>query len=430
VLAGKAKHYDRRIVSLLRQTDTPATIFMTGLFARTYPGASRSMARDPLFELANHSYSHLAFRTPCYGLPGAGTKAERTRQIVRARKAIKAATGVTTRWFRFPGGCHSQADVRLVYERDHVPVQWDVISGDAYQPDSSVIVRRVLDRVRPGSIVVMHLSGAPAAPATYAALKRIIPALRARGYRFVTLSQLLDRALTACKVRNKTRAGSSRSLAKSVGAAKPKDRLTVQGTCKGHTTVGKDLSIRGVRTRTSGPPTLRGDQQGPVLLIRGGASVSVRGLTIRGRSDREIDYTGGGIRNVRSSVMLWGVTVRDFRTSRSGGGIHNLEGTLRLRGDSRVKGNRADRGGGIMNRRGTLVLAGDSSVSHNRADDQGGGLHNDLGQLTMLWHSSVADNDARSGGGLYDVGGALAGVVCAPSEGANIRDNTPDDCAP
>ena len=49
----------------------------------------------------------------------------------------------------------------------------------------------VLDDVRPGSIVVMHLIGAPNAPATAAALRTVIPALRARGYRFVTLRELL-----------------------------------------------------------------------------------------------------------------------------------------------------------------------------------------------------------------------------------------------
>jgi peptidoglycan/xylan/chitin deacetylase (PgdA/CDA1 family) len=54
-----------------------------------------------------------------------------------------------------------------------------------------VVVRAVLGGVRPGSIVVMHIIGAPNTPATYSALRAIIPALEARGYRFVTLSELL-----------------------------------------------------------------------------------------------------------------------------------------------------------------------------------------------------------------------------------------------
>jgi peptidoglycan/xylan/chitin deacetylase (PgdA/CDA1 family) len=45
--------------------------------------------------------------------------------------------------------------------------------------------------VRPGSIVIAHCVGAPNAPATAAAMRVIIPALRARGYRFVTVERLL-----------------------------------------------------------------------------------------------------------------------------------------------------------------------------------------------------------------------------------------------
>jgi peptidoglycan/xylan/chitin deacetylase (PgdA/CDA1 family) len=73
------------------------------------------------------------------------------------------------------------------------PVQWDVVSGDAFQRDPQVIVRSVLAAVRPGSIVIAHCIGAPNAPATAAAMSVIIPALRARGYRLVTLAQLLGK---------------------------------------------------------------------------------------------------------------------------------------------------------------------------------------------------------------------------------------------
>lgn len=56
-----------------------------------------------------------------------------------------------------------------------------------------MIVRAVVDEVKPGSVVVMHLVGSPNAPATAAALARIIPALRNRGYELVTLDRLLGR---------------------------------------------------------------------------------------------------------------------------------------------------------------------------------------------------------------------------------------------
>lgn len=53
----------------------------------------------------------------------------------------------------------------------------------------------VLTQVRPGAIVMMHLQGGANAPATGTALRIIIPALRQRGYRLVTVSELLSAAL-------------------------------------------------------------------------------------------------------------------------------------------------------------------------------------------------------------------------------------------
>jgi peptidoglycan/xylan/chitin deacetylase (PgdA/CDA1 family) len=70
-------------------------------------------------------------------------------------------------------------------------VQWDVISGDAFGHDPKAITRTVLREARGGSIVVMHLNGAPTAPQTHAALPGIISGLRARGLRLVTVSALL-----------------------------------------------------------------------------------------------------------------------------------------------------------------------------------------------------------------------------------------------
>jgi peptidoglycan-N-acetylglucosamine deacetylase len=196
VLEGRAVHYDARIIALLRRTNTPATLFLTGFWAKTYPARAREFAADPLFELANHSHTHPGFRSPCYGLPTISTDHERRREVRRARRLIGDMTGVTTRFFRFPGGCHAETDVALVRELNHIPVQWNVASGDPRQTSPQVIIDNVLKRARNGAIVVMHLNGAPNAPATYDALKTIIPKLRARGFRLVTLGTLLGSAST------------------------------------------------------------------------------------------------------------------------------------------------------------------------------------------------------------------------------------------
>jgi len=183
--------YDAALFAELRATHTPATIFLTGLWTQQYPDIVRGLAHDPLFELENHSLDHAGFLTPCYGLPTVSGQPSKRQEIAAARATIERVAGVVPRYFRFPGGCETQADVRLVASYGERPVGWDVVSGDAFQPHPAPIVRAVLAGVHPGSIVVAHCVGAPNTPATAAAMAAIIPALRARGYRLVTLRRLL-----------------------------------------------------------------------------------------------------------------------------------------------------------------------------------------------------------------------------------------------
>lgn len=183
--------YDAAIVRELRRTHTPATIFLTGLWTSAYRAVVRSLAADPLFELENHSVDHAAWTASCYGLPAvAGARAKRA-EVRAAAATITRVAGVRPRYFRFPGGCHMAADLRLVAEAGERAVAWDVISGDPFQRDPAIVQHNVLSAVQAGSIVVMHLIGAPNAPATATALPLIIASLKQRGFRLVTLRRLL-----------------------------------------------------------------------------------------------------------------------------------------------------------------------------------------------------------------------------------------------
>jgi hypothetical protein len=71
-----------------------------------------------------------------------------------------------------------------------IPVQWNVNSIDAFNSYPQQIAGTVLAGVKPGSIVVMHLTQSNA-PSTAAALRLIIPVLQRRGYEFVTVTELL-----------------------------------------------------------------------------------------------------------------------------------------------------------------------------------------------------------------------------------------------
>ena len=189
--SGKVLSYDNVAVrQILRATHTPATFFLTGMWAELYPQPAREIAQDPLFEVEDHSYDHPGFAQPCFGLApiAADYKAANVR---RSQLAIARATGRTPRYFRFPGGCASAEDVAMAARLGLVTVHWDVISGDAGQTNPQVIIRNVLQSTCNGSIIVMHSHGGRA-PSTALALPAIISGLKARGFSFVTIKQLLE----------------------------------------------------------------------------------------------------------------------------------------------------------------------------------------------------------------------------------------------
>lgn len=186
--------YDPEVLEILRREKIPHTIFLTGLAALAYPDLARSFARNRLIEIGNHSHRHLAFAPDCFGLPFIGEGRAR-EDIEMAQKTIQAITGVTPKYFRFPGGCHGAADIGIVNDLGLRIVHWDVASDDAFNPDADLIIHHVEDRARPGSIIAFHLGG-PNAPETAEALRAIIPYLKAHGYKFTTVTGLL--ALQEC----------------------------------------------------------------------------------------------------------------------------------------------------------------------------------------------------------------------------------------
>jgi peptidoglycan/xylan/chitin deacetylase (PgdA/CDA1 family) len=181
--------YDKKIIEILEETSTPATIFITGLWAENYPLETRSISQNSLFEIANHSLTHGSFTENCYTL---GQVDDKNKELIETQKILLNLTGKTPRFFRFPGGCYEKKDLKIVNNVGLESVQWDVISGDAYLKDSTTIANTVINKTTNGSIIVMHLNGAPNAPGTAKALPSIIKELKGKGYTFVKLADLLN----------------------------------------------------------------------------------------------------------------------------------------------------------------------------------------------------------------------------------------------
>ena len=189
---GTVKSFvNQTAISELRQMRVPATIFLAGKWIERYPDVTTSLAADPLFELASHSYSHRPFKTPCYHLGRALPVTQMAADVDQSEQLLRRFTSQPTPYFRFPGGCYDQRALDAVAATGVVVVQYDDVSGDAFGTSVNAIVDQTLRSAKNGSIIVMHLTGGNTAPLTALALPRIVDGLRGRGLQLVKLSELL-----------------------------------------------------------------------------------------------------------------------------------------------------------------------------------------------------------------------------------------------
>lgn len=182
--------YDRKLIQILRSTQTKATFFLTGMWIEQYPNESKDLGSDPLFELGSHSYAHKSFNGYCYGL-GLLANNEKIQDIGYSQMILKKTTDINSKLFRFPGGCYGLDDVLLVEMAGEKVIQWDVVANDGFNNNTNLIVQNVINNVKNGSIIVMHMNGYPNDPKTAEAIPFIIYTLKNKGFEFVKVSDLL-----------------------------------------------------------------------------------------------------------------------------------------------------------------------------------------------------------------------------------------------
>ncbi len=132
-------------------------------------------------ELGNHSYSHPNLTQL--------TDAQILAQMVQTENIVHQETGCTTRpFFRAPFGASNTHVLQLIGQAGFINFAWTVHGGD-WLPGATVetIHQRVVQNTGNGAIIILHSS----VPATAQAVPLIINDLRARGFQFVTLSELL-----------------------------------------------------------------------------------------------------------------------------------------------------------------------------------------------------------------------------------------------
>ena len=170
----------RQIYRILVREHVPATFFVTGIYVQRAPALWRQIAAAG-FPLANHSYLHRDSRRL--------TPRQMAADLALTRAVVERTTGrPMLPVFRPPYGYRNAAtDRRAAAAGFPEVVLWDVSGGDTGRHPTVASVVRHATVGRAGSIVLLH-AGPRVTPR---ALPRIIARYRARGFRFVTLAELL-----------------------------------------------------------------------------------------------------------------------------------------------------------------------------------------------------------------------------------------------
>ncbi len=203
--ANELSGYDGGIPDWLRAHRVKATFFAGGKWMRTHPERAMQLMADPLFEVGNHGWTHGNLRL----LSGEAARQQifmtqaqyqlLRRELLDRPCAAGAGPGAAEQipaWpslFRFPYGTCSPETLDLVGDLGLRAIQWNLVTAD---PDRGRDAQSIARGVRAGvvrsrgSIVVAHANGH--GWHTAEALPLFVPQLQAEGYRFVTLSELLE----------------------------------------------------------------------------------------------------------------------------------------------------------------------------------------------------------------------------------------------
>lgn len=165
------------IIDILDRAGIKATFFTVGRMVQRFPDLVKRELADGM-AIGDHTFGH----TRLTGLPADQVRDELQRTIEQL-----TPLGAHITLMRPPGGSFDASTIEVAKSMGLRTVVWSVDSKDWSKPGVDAIVHRVVDSVRPGSIILMH-DGGPDRSQTVAALPRIIDELKARGYSFTAMT--------------------------------------------------------------------------------------------------------------------------------------------------------------------------------------------------------------------------------------------------
>ena len=170
--------YTDRVLGYLRNYNAKATFFMIGPSAQRYSSIVKRVFESG-HQIGNHTWSHPS-------LPGL-SPTQVQNEISSTNNILQGITGAKPNTLRPPYGATNAAVQRVVSNLGMSSILWSVDTRDWADRNSAVVCNRAVSNVRSGSIILLH----DIHPTSVEAVPCILQNLTSRGFRFVTVSQLL-----------------------------------------------------------------------------------------------------------------------------------------------------------------------------------------------------------------------------------------------
>ena len=168
------------LLDILKEQHVTATFFVVGKRAQRHPSLLSRIHGDGHL-LGNHSFTHA--KLPLH------TGKRMITEIVRTGEVIEKCTGVRPRYFRPPHGLRDVRLWRLLKLLNMNGVMWTIMPWDWRNIHEDAIVRRILRSTENGAIITLH-DGGGRRTETLEAVKKLVPALRQRGFTFVPIDRM------------------------------------------------------------------------------------------------------------------------------------------------------------------------------------------------------------------------------------------------
>ncbi|MDF2668819.1 MAG: hypothetical protein K0R67_1125 [Paenibacillus sp.] len=182
---GPDDHFTPQVLDVLKAAHVKATFFLVGRRAETHPSVVNRIVKEG-HVIGNHSYNHPLFTKL--------SLSQYQQQINDTSRILNAQIGYSPKLIRPPYGEITEEQLKWTGDSHLIIVNWNVDSLDWKGISAEQVTRNILTAVKSGAIVLQHSAGGDKQDlsGTVGALSIVISKLKADGYEFVTVPQLLN----------------------------------------------------------------------------------------------------------------------------------------------------------------------------------------------------------------------------------------------